>query len=233
MTKTKEQLLQKLFNNSASEEELRLLFDLIQKDKEDVGPEIMLELLEQMGKIPTLKADTSQRIFNEVSNAIDQPAKKAKAVALQPRRSFFFTRKVAAAVLLLMAVGWSIYQWSSPKMLHAATTNGEIRKIDLPDGSIVTLNENSIIHYPTDWSKGETRKVKLEGEAYFEIEKKVSTNAKFQVITKDLMVEVFGTVFNVNTRHKATKVYLEEGIVKVNLENKNSCLLYTSPSPRD
>ena len=99
----------------------------------------------------------------------------------------------------------------------------------LPDGSQVTLNGNSTIQYFADWSEGETRVVKLQGEAYFQVTKKEAMNTKFQVLTNDLTVEVLGTVFNVNTRQETTKVFLEEGKVKLNLEDEKSSELFLEP----
>lgn len=59
----------------------------------------------------------------------------------------------------------------------------------------------------------------LSGEAFFQVDKKVTTNAKFWVLTNDLSVEVYGTSFNVNTKKKKTAVYLEEGNIWLKLKN--------------
>jgi ferric-dicitrate binding protein FerR (iron transport regulator) len=59
----------------------------------------------------------------------------------------------------------------------------------------------------------------LSGEAFFQVDKKVVSNAKFWVITNDLSVEVYGTSFNVNTKKKKTAVFLEEGEIWLKLKN--------------
>ena len=67
--------------------------------------------------------------------------------------------------------------------------------------------------------KNNNRKVWLTGEAFFQVQKKLATNAKFSVITKDLDVDVYGTSFNVDTKHQKTAVFLEEGKVWLQLHN--------------
>jgi hypothetical protein len=70
--------------------------------------------------------------------------------------------------------------------------NGEF-SILLSDGTIVWLNSESKLTYPVTFS-GNTRKVYLEGEAYFEVAK--DENKKFIVTTEKSILEVKGTTFN-------------------------------------
>ena len=228
---TKEQLIQKLFANQCSKKELNLLFELVQADKKETAPEVMMTLLQKIGKVPTLDSATSNRILNKVLNKTIEAklTPKKQIIPLKSRKRSYWFRSAAAAILLLLIASWFVFQFVTPTDLIAQTDYGERKEIVLPDGSIVTLNGNSRIHYPSIWSKGATRIVKLQGEAFFKVEKKLSTNAKFQVITKDLTVEVLGTAFNVNTRQATTKVFLEEGKVKLNLEDEKSSELYLKP----
>ncbi len=68
-------------------------------------------------------------------------------------------------------------------------------KVILPDGSKVTLNAASSLHYPAQFIGGE-RKVTLTGEGYFEI---VHNDAQpFMVSVKNIEVHDLGTEFNIN-----------------------------------
>lgn len=67
-------------------------------------------------------------------------------------------------------------------------------KLVLADGSQVWLNAESSITYPVAF-QGETREVRLQGEAYFEIAK--NKNQPFIVHTTQFDVQVTGTQFNV------------------------------------
>ena len=105
--------------------------------------------------------------------------------------------------------------------IQYATNRGEQQKITLPDGSVVYLNEHSTLAYTDDWSKGADREVQLQGEAYFQVEEKVYSGqkVKFMVVTRDVTVEVVGTEFNVNDRQQGTRVFLNEGRVRLSLKN--------------
>ncbi|GEM_PF-1135055 len=228
---TKQQLIEKLFANQCSTKELALLFEMIRDDDAEAGPEVMMELFQQMGKVPDLDALISDRILDRVMSVTSEEElqPKAKVISLKKTKDKKWIGKVAAAILLLMAGSWFVFQFFSPTELTIQTTYGEIKEFSLPDGSLVTLNGNSTMSYAATWTETETRVVKLQGEAYFEVKKKPATQTKFQVITRDLIVEVLGTAFNVNTRQEATKVFLEEGVVKLNLVDQKASELYLAP----
>ena len=61
----------------------------------------------------------------------------------------------------------------------------------------------------------ETRKLHLEGEAYFEVAK--NPNIPFEVFTDDLVITALGTSFNVNAfrNKKIEKIALNTGKVKI------------------
>ncbi len=121
---------------------------------------------------------------------------------------------IAASILLLFSLG--VYTLTgNPVKTSYKTAYGEVLNLKLMDGSVVTLNSNSSIYF----YENNLRKIWLTGEAYFEVDKKESTNAKFLVVTDDLNIEVYGTSFNVDTKHQKTSVFLEEGNVWLELKN--------------
>jgi transmembrane sensor len=138
---------------------------------------------------------------------------QAKKIASKRKVRFLRPLSAVASILLLISIGFYFTNLYA-KVTHK-TNYGEILNIKLQDGSDVTLNSNSSLSY----YKNESRKVWLSGEAFFQVDKKIVTNAKFWVITNDLSVEVFGTSFNVNTKKKKTAVFLEEGKIWLKLKN--------------
>jgi transmembrane sensor len=94
------------------------------------------------------------------------------------------------------------------------TQKGGQYQVILPDGTKVWLNAASSLKYPSLFAKDE-RKVELTGEAYFEVAKQ--KNHPFRVISKNQIVEVLGTHFNINAYadDKVIKTTLLEGSVKV------------------
>lgn len=86
-------------------------------------------------------------------------------------------------------------------------------QVNLPDGSKVWLNASSSLHFPVQF-EGDTRKVELTGEAYFEITKRGGQNGKmpFTVVTDNQEVTVLGTDFNINA-------YADDGLISTTLLN--------------
>lgn len=97
-----------------------------------------------------------------------------------------------------------------------STPKGGQYRISLPDGSQVWLNAASRLTFPTVFT-GESRRVELVGEAYFEVAR--NKKLPFRVITPKEEVEVLGTHFNVNSynEEESSTVALLEGKVKVSL----------------
>lgn len=153
----------------------------------------------------------SQEMLRKIKSEIRKP----KIIPIKKSRRYQWV--AAASVLLLLLVAGAALWWSSPEKTKLVTAFGKWETVQLPDGSIVELNANSELTYTTNWQKGANRKVWLKGEAFFKV-KKEKSEAKFMVVTKDLTVEVLGTSFNVNSHGEETKVYLEEGEVKLYLE---------------
>ncbi|MDF1866239.1 MAG: FecR domain-containing protein [Saprospiraceae bacterium] len=112
-----------------------------------------------------------------------------------PMKSSFKWMKIAVAVILLLGVGLFAKEYlnSPPEFQVVETTNANTKKIKLTDGTIVFLNENSKLFFPTEFN-GDTRIVKVKGEAYFEVAK--NPNQPFMIESENGLVRVLGTAFN-------------------------------------
>lgn len=86
--------------------------------------------------------------------------------------------------------------------------------VTLSDGTKVWLNSESSLTYPVVFGRTE-RKVRLKGEAYFEVSK--NTESPFIAQTDHATVYVLGTHFNINAYkdEKNVKVTLLEGSVRL------------------
>lgn len=95
-----------------------------------------------------------------------------------------------------------------------STPRGGQYQLILVDGTKVWLNAASSITFPTQFN-GSERKVEILGEAYFEVAK--NANKPFKVKSKNQIIEVLGTHFNVNTYDDevADKTTLLEGSVSI------------------
>jgi len=98
------------------------------------------------------------------------------------------------------------------------------RVVHLPDGSTVLLNRHSRLEYPIAFA-GNTREVRLTGEAYFDISRR--QGQPFLVHSGRLTTRVLGTAFNVRAypSDKSIEVTVTEGKVQVMEAGRNMGLL--------
>ena len=156
-----------------------------------------------------------QKNWQAVETAISIEDAPARRTWLRP--ALVTTSLVLALVVLTW---WWQNKPAQPLMAELKTYYGEIKRVTLPDGSLVVLNANSTMRLPQNWTNQGDRQVWLEGEAWFEVAKKPATHQKFVVHTPQVDVQVLGTRFNVNTRHQQSIVSLEEGKVQLLLNGR-------------
>jgi len=188
--------------------------DFIEKNPKKL--ELLNEAKDIVLGIKFNKQVLSQQKIDKAWGDIEAKIKEKKAIpALKAKKRYKKHFGIAASIVLIVSA--SLFYFNGLKITHN-TSYGEILKVKLEDGSHVTLNSNSKISY----YKNNNRKVTLSGEAFFEVDKKESTNAKFWVLTDDLEVQVYGTSFNVNAKNQKTAVFLEEGMIMLTLKNGDS-----------
>jgi ferric-dicitrate binding protein FerR (iron transport regulator) len=119
-------------------------------------------------------------------------------------RVLYYT--AAAAIILLMLVPMVYTR-------NISSQRGEHVTIELPDGSTASLNAQSEISYrPLLWFV--KRVVRLDGEAFFSVEK----GSRFTVKSDNGSVTVLGTKFNVKSRDDIFEVSCLTGKVAVKSE---------------
>ncbi|NDV78716.1 FecR family protein [Dysgonomonas sp. 511] len=138
----------------------------------------------------------------------------------------------AAAILLpLIIVFWGLNKLDSrvdlfgdAEYVDVYTPKGERMQIVFPDGSVAYLNSDTKLRYPKKFAFSD-RKVYLDGEAYFEIEKNASR--PFIVELDSVAVNVLGTSFNLEaySSERNISLILDEG--KVNLRPLSGTKKYT------
>ncbi len=126
--------------------------------------------------------------------------------------------RLAAALLVLLGSAWMVFNFSWQVTRQA----NEVAVTEtLPDGSVVALNRNSSVSYPSRFL-GKTRNVTLKGEAFFIVTP--NKNKPFIIDANEAVVKVVGTSFNVKTNAARTEVIVETGIVEVSKVNKGVTL---------
>jgi ferric-dicitrate binding protein FerR (iron transport regulator) len=145
-------------------------------------------------------------------------ASSQQAAVVRPmgsrRRFLYIAGSAAAALALLLFVIFGLDQSTKIQTAYA-----EHRAYVLPDRSNIQINAGS------ELSHDETgRNIKLEGEAYFEVQKGES----FTVNTPLGQVQVLGTRFNVFSREDRFYVQCTEGRVQVTARNDKEGVILTA-----
>ncbi|MFA4870192.1 MAG: FecR domain-containing protein [Pedobacter sp.] len=181
--------------------------------------------------------DSKQVGTNQISYKNDiAPGKQGATLTLANGKKVRLTdaangelAKEAGVVITKSASGQVIYEIrgsdaQSNKINTLSTAKGETYQLRLPDGSLVWLNSASTLTYSPILTKNGQRSVKLEGEAYFEIQK--DKTHPFIVESKGQQVEVLGTQFNINAYHDEpiAATTLVEGSVKINAQGNDLLL---------
>lgn len=168
----------------------------------------------------------------------------AKAREATQRPSWLAWRPWAAAasVLLLVALGWSVYQnyhstrplagrkWEvieGEKMVEVTNTGKSLRHIRLADGSSVVLYQNSSISYPEHFSP-RRRMVTLTGDAFFEVAK--DSLRPFFVYSGGLVTRVVGTSFSIRSGDEGVAVAVKTGKVTVFPEGAEQPASHAKPA---
>ncbi len=153
---------------------------------------------------------------------------KIRLTSLKIRMNRLFTiLGKAAAVLLIPLIATTLYfhfnQNTSSELLTLTTQKGEKTSVILPDGSKVWLNVDTKLSYPVDYGVN-SRKLELEGEAYFEVEK--HDELPFEVTSDNIVTRALGTRFVVSAypENSFVKSSLIKGSVEVQYGSKSELL---------
>lgn len=143
-----------------------------------------------------------------------------------------------AAILFIPLLILSIYFRKEQKdeQLHyieVRTNSGMISSFELPDGSKVWINANSYLKYPIVFAKHK-RMVELQGEGYFEINKKEKQPFSVKV-NENYSVEVLGTQFNIMAYEEDNIITttLVKGAVRLDLIQKNGKVVHQQLRPKE
>lgn len=172
----------------------------------------------ESGKIiPTPVPVDSKLAWSKMSDKIDaeQNINQRKVI---PFRKVITS--LAAAIVLAFGV-FHLFndQFKSLTPIELASSDQIINKA-LSDGSEIALNLNTKISYPKRFGK-EERRIELEGEAFFDIER--NPEKPFIIQTPQGQIQVLGTSFNVNAHSgKDLSVDVASGVVKVFTINPTS-----------
>ena len=215
----------KYLNHEANEEETKLVEDWINSSKENNADfeESKNALEKAMLYYQNKRFDT--KVAWEKINA---NRNKVKTITIeQPSKPAFKAMnkvfKYAAAIVLISVLGSLTYYFGFQNSLHnlnkvVSLEKQVLREVELPDGSIVSLNSNSKLVFPSEF-KGNTREVSIKGEAFFDI--KPNAAKPFIITAGQARIKVLGTSFNVNAYPETDVVEVIVKTGKVEVTNRD------------
>ncbi len=151
----------------------------------------------------------------------------AKKVANIPVRKFSWL-SAAAAILIVGGISLLFFQHNATSLsrkrtettallTETVTNAGELKEIQLPDGTSIFLNGNTRIRYDRK-NFASNRKFFLDrGEAFFRVRR--DTLHPFKIETGSVSVAVLGTSFNVNNSMSTKQVTVEVKTGRVSVLN--------------
>jgi len=160
-----------------------------------------------------------QKVFEKISVDTDLKQQSTKIHPLA------YWLKVAAIFTGLIAIGLSMYFYNNSLVYQETNFTSELIEFKLPDGTTVTLDENTTLTYKKTWLNRFNRKVDVNGRAYFQVEKFESQN--FIVNVSESQIEVLGTKFSVSDHFGKTQVILHEGKIRVTSQKVDQSFLLT------
>lgn len=197
---------------------------------------ILLTAMKTQGNrpAPVSKAEEFDKLLNRINHFRLIGSKFSE-------RSLYNWLKIAVTIVIFLSIGLSYFIFSptiksknSIVYNQAIVPKGSRTKLVLEDGTTVWLNAESILKYPSHFSKS-SRKVELIGEAYFNVTK--SNCRPFVVNTSDIRINVMGTSFNVKAypHEDVIETTLESGLVsieKINTENRSGEKITLKPKQK-
>lgn len=228
-----EDLLPRYCSGEATAEERRLVEEWIKQSDENyrIAKQIhtlylATDTMRVLTEVDTEKALTS--VFEKMSKSHER-SKMTWITWLQRVAAILF-------IPLLVTVG---IQNLKPRPVEVAqlievkTNPGITTTVHLPDGSIVHLNSESKLSYPSFFDK-DKRRVTLQGEAFFEVQK--NPEHGFVISTPhETKIEVLGTSFNVEAFEKDAFVAttLIEGKVRFDyMKNQHPTTVLMKPGQK-
>lgn len=192
----------KYLQSTAGKEEKEQLLHWLQESESNKKAFIDLrDIWLTSGNTPTQDGEYIQKAFLQFKENIDRAEKKSRTARyIRP------LLRIAASIAIILGCSVEgyligrqhpdiIYMEQDPIVMNQAIMGtGSKGSVTLPDGSIAWLNTNSKLTYPEKFSD-KYRKVKLEGEGYFEVKK--NKQAPFFVETNQMTANVLGTNFDV------------------------------------
>lgn len=207
-----ETILAKVLTNQGTAEEVSLISEWCARSVENQKVydhyKSILEIDKSHFIVPELDIDVKAE-WNKFNERIGGGTKTVEMKTSNPVMSWM---KVAAAILLMVASTYLIYNFLFTDDIITHQTAENKQEFVLPDKSVITVNAYSSISYSSEFGVLD-RNIELDGEAYFDVKR--NEKKPFIITTEKAKITVLGTSFNVRSSEKFTSVTVTSGLVSL------------------
>ncbi|MHC1703030.1 MAG: FecR family protein [Tenuifilaceae bacterium] len=175
---------------------------------------------EKIGKYHEKKQIDPNKAWNKLYTRLDNDNLVPEDKNIQHYLVPVWVGWAASIIVIMSIVGLSFYSLFDKKidLISLQTGNDSNTLVQtLTDGSVIYLANNTTFSYPTEFDT-ESRKVNLDGEAFFDITS--NPEQPFIIETEETIIEVLGTSFNVKSeKNSQFELIVEKGKVRVTLKS--------------
>ncbi|MGL5620740.1 MAG: FecR family protein [Tannerellaceae bacterium] len=133
-------------------------------------------------------------------------------IDIPKRRSTAGIYKLAAAVVVIIAIGLGVYHQSTAPTWVDLIAGDVKAEYVLPDSTLITLAPNASVRYNKKaYKDSPTRLVEMTGKVFFQV--MPNTLRPFEVTNTMARITVLGTAFEVDYEAEETSVYVTSGKV--------------------
>jgi ferric-dicitrate binding protein FerR (iron transport regulator) len=142
------------------------------------------------------------------------------------KKRLFSLYRIAGFVVLLISFSF-LFKFMEPnteiERIIIANQSERVKRVVLPDSSVLWLSDNSQISYNKDF-EGKSRKIEMKGHVYFSVTRNIEK--PFEVFANDIYIKVLGTSFDVRETHLRTELKVNTGsVLFAEKENKDNQLI--------
>lgn len=208
-----EHLIVRYLSNEATPAEQEQLFDWVSQNPENK------KVFDDYVSLWSVRQNASRQ-FN-VQSGLSRLNDRINEFEKQEQRknAFWNVWNMAAAILLLVVSGFTLYfngisafEDHAQSLLSETSATDQLSVVTLSDGSVITLNKQATLKYPATFD-AKTREVYLSGEAFFQVAK--DSSKPFVIHANGITTTVLGTSFNVKASADSVTVSVATGKVRV------------------
>ena len=227
-------LLDKYTSGYITTEEYDELFSLIITGQYDHLLEQHYQSSFYQQKLPgqEMPSARAKELLQKILNAEKHTAHLFPRIFRKKKTAQWYLAAIVTGILAISAwlllvnnkhdLSQKITEQRANNMLKKTNNSAQPQKIKMEDGSVITLQPGSTIHFPAHFLS-DKRETQLEGEAFFEVSK--NPDRPFFVYYKNLVTHVLGTSFNIKTNSEKRQVEVAVVTGKVQVyENRDSLM---------